>query len=436
MTLQRPVTIAHERRRKDLHERRISNLLQQVPCHSEKCSGSGLIARWLAAGLALVVCGWVLPVRAQDAESPSTASPSAPKPAADERELPEERRKKKEKDGDAGARSDDDDAPPSVPMTVGARLMAGVESESERPAGGQTDPAQKEYGFTVRQIRLRVKGDLAELFRVNVSFDLGDALDESPSADQPLYVRTATIQYRPSRELRVQVGRFKRPFSHLELESASDLPILRRGLFNGLAIEDNQWGDRAIGVMASGRFKAPKLRWYLSLTNPDWSTSLPTEGIDVMGRVEWAIVKGLVLGANGGYKHVTIGDDELDDLAYGGDVSLKLGDARFLLESNDAALPFETARPRGRGVLFLFDYELELNPSLALSPTFFAEYADADTRVSQNESLRLVFGLNLLALSGFRIMPQVDIVRSIGDTSAANPWLESETLSLIFSLVL
>jgi hypothetical protein len=437
MTLQRLVTIAHERRRKDLHERRISNLLQQVPCHSDKCSESGLLTRWRATSLALAVCAWVLPVHAQDAERPSTARPSTPKPADEDRELPDERQKDKEKDGNAGARSDDDfDARSSEPMAVGARLMAGFERQSERPAGGQTDPAQKEYGFTARQIRLRVKGDLADLFRVNVSFDLADALDETPSTDRPLYVRTATLEYRPSRELRVQVGRFKRPFSHLELESASDLPILRRGLFNGLAIEDNEWGDRAIGVMASGRLKAPKLRWYLSLTNPDWSTSLPTEGVDVMGRAEWTIVKGLVLGANAGYKHITIGDDELDDVAYGGDVSLKLGDAHFLLESNDAALPFETGRPRGRGVLFLFDYQLELSSSLALQPTLFAEYADANTDVSQNESLRLVFALNLLAFSGFRIMPQADIVRSIGDTSAANPWLESETLSLIFSLVL
>lgn len=435
MTLQRPVTISHERLRKDLHDRRISNLVQQVPCHSEKCPGTGLLTRRLSASLALAVCAWVLPVRAQNAEQPSTASQSAPEAAAEGRELPA--KKQKEKQGDPGSRSDDDfDARSSSPMTVGARLMAGVEHQSERPAGGQTDPAQKEYGFTVRQVRLRIKGDLAELFRVNVSFDLADALDEEPNPDRPLYVRTATLEYRPSREFRLQVGRFKRPFSHLELESASDLPILRRGLFNDLAIEDNEWGDRAIGVMASGRLKAPKLRWYLSLTNPHWSTSLPTEGTDVMGRVEWTIVKGFVLGANAGYKHITIGDDELDDFAYGGDVSLKLGDAHFVLESNDAALPFETGRPRGRGVLFLFDYELELNPSLALQPAFFAEYADADTEVSQNESLRLVFGVNLLAFSGFRIMPQVDIVRSIGDTSAANPWLESETLSLIFSLVL
>jgi len=399
-----------------------------------------------------MLCAWVAPSRAQEGIEPAAPSgtpPAAvapalsePPPSADAAKASQEpsKGKQKQKKGDVGgARSDDDfDATMAAPMTVGARLIAGFEHESERSAGGQTDPAQKEYGFSVRQIRLRVKGELAELFRVNVSFDLSDALEPETGAsyDQPPYLRTATLEYRPSRELRLQVGRFKRPFSHLELESASDLPILRRGLFNGLALEDNQWGDRAIGVMASGRLKEPKLRWYLSLTNPSWSPTLPTEGVDVMGRVEWTLVKGFVLGANVAYKHVTIGNEELDDVGYGGDVTLKLGDAHLLLESNDVALPFETGRPRGRGVLFMFDYELGLGSSVALQPVFFAEYADANTEVSQNESMRLVLGVNLLANSGFRVMPQFEIVRSIGDTSAANPWLESETLSLMFSLVL
>lgn len=377
-----------------------------MPCHGEKRSRWGLLLnRWRARWLAPALCVYALPAAAQDAPAPS---------------------------------DDGSDSNPSTPLTVGARLMAGFEHESERPAGAQMDPAQKEYGFTVRQIRLRVKGDLAALFRVNVSFDLSDALEPEQGAgyDQPPYLRTATLEYRPSRELRLEVGRFKRPFSHLELESASDLPILRRGLFNSRAIEDNQWGDRAVGVMASGRLKAPKLRWYLSLTNPAWSPTLPTEGVDVMGRVEWTIVKGFVLGANAGYKHITIGEQDVDDVGYGGDVALRLGDSRFLLEANEVALAFETARPRGRGVLFMFHHELELQPTLALEPTFFVEYADANTEVSQNESLRLVFALNLLAYSGFRVMPQAEIVRSIGDTSAQNPWLESETLSLIFSLVL
>jgi len=352
----------------------------------------------------------------------------------------------KDKDKDTGKgrgkgkgkdeRGDDDDGPGR--LSVGARLMMGFEYERERPAGGQTDPADSEYGFEIRQIRLRAEGELADLFRVNVSFDLADALDPEVGASyqSPPYLRTATIEYRPSREFRLRVGRFKRPFSHLELESASDLPILRRGLFNGLALEDNQWGDRAIGVMASGRLKAPKLRWNLSFTNPAWSSTIDTQGMDVTARVEWTVIKGLVLGANAAYKNLELGDDTLNDFAYGGDVALALGNAHFLLEANDAALPFETGRPRGLGALFMFDYDLPLDATWALQPVFFAEYADANTDVLQNESLRLVFGANLLGYSGFRVMPQVELVRSIGDTSADNPWLESETLSLIFSLVL
>jgi hypothetical protein len=405
--------------------------------------GSTLCARSLPGALSLL-CALSRPAHAQDARAPLPESNvllvpdvAAPPPAALEPSAAPTPTKKKK--GDTGARSDDDfDSTSAIPMAVGARLMMGFEHASDRPAGGQTDPAEKDYGFTIRQIRLRVKGELAERFRANVSFDLSDALEPEAGAayDQPPYLRTATLEYRHSRELRLQVGRFKRPLSHLELESASDLPILRRGLFNGLALEDNQWGDRAIGVMASGRLKAPKLRWYVSLTNPDWSPTLPTDGVDVIGRVEWTLVKGLVLGANVGYKNVSIGNERLHDVAYGGDIALKLGDASFLLESNDAALPFEQGRPRGRGVLFMFDYELELAPDFRLQPVFFAEYADANTDVLENESLRLVFGLNALVYSGFRVMPQVDVVRSLGDTSAQNPWLESETLSLIFSLVL
>jgi hypothetical protein len=385
-----------------------------------------------------------VPVVAAPVAAPAAASPSSEPGVVEDAEVKGKDKGKGKGKGKGGGGGSDKEEPRSGDdegdggLSVGARLMMGFEYEREQPAGGQTDPGSSEYGFEIRQIRLSARGDLADVFRVNVSFELSDALDPEVGAGytSPPYLRTATIEYRPSREFRLRVGRFKRAFSHLELESASDLPILRRGLFNGLAIEDNQWGDRAIGVMASGRLKAPKLRWYLSLTNPAWASNLDTQGIDVTGRVEWTVIKGLVLGANAAYKNIELGDDTLNDFGYGGDVALALGDAHFLLEANDVALPFETGRPRGLGALFMFDYDLPLTATWALQPVFFAEYADANTDVLQNESLRLVLGVNLLGYSGFRVMPQVELVRSIGDTSAENPWLESERLSLIFSLVL
>ncbi len=348
--------------------------------------------------------------------------PAAPKKAA---ELP-------------GEIASDDDVDVDHELALRARLMAGFEYERERPVGDQMRLARKEYGFFVKQVRLGVKGDLGELFRFNTSFDLSDGLSpETGSAyTSPPYIRTATLEYRPSRAFRLQVGRFKRPFSQLELESASDLPILNRGLFNGLAIEDNQWGDRAIGMMASGRLKAPKLRWYLSLTNPSWSSTLASEGLDVLARVQLSIIKALTLGLNGGYKYIKLGNDGVHNSALGGDITLKLGGIRALIEMNFVDLPFEAARPRGLGALLLLDYLMPLNANWGLQPTAFFELADADANVSQSESIRLVLGLNVLAYEGFRIMPQVAVVRSVGDTSQLNPWLEAETYSLVFSLVL
>ena len=99
-------------------------------------------------------------------------------------------------------------------------------------------------------------------------------------------------------------------------------------------------------------------------------------------------------------------------------------------------LPFETGRPRGLGALLLLDYVIPLDANWGLQPTAFLELADSDANVSESESLRAVLGLNVLGYEGFRIMPQVALVRSVGDTSQFNPWLEAETYSLVFSLVL
>ena len=251
-------------------------------------------------------------------------------------------------------------------------------------------------------------------------------------------MRTATLEYRPLRALRLTVGRFKRPFSAIELESAIDLPVLDRGLWNELAVDNNQWGDRAVGMLASGRVAFHKLRWQLSVTNPSWSSALDTQGVDVLGRVRLSLVKGLSLGLNGGYKYLVFAgqSEATHNYGVGADLSLSIGQAHALLEASSVDLPFETDRPRGFGALLLLDYVLALSSDWALQPMLFAEIADANAKVSGSESVRLALGVNLLASAHFRLMPQLALVRSLGDPSQANPWLESETYSLIFSLAL
>lgn len=417
--------------RNDLHRAGISNFSEQVLCQSEvlKATSRAILPALLA------LCVWAPRVRAQPLPA-LEAAPAAELPAAPP---PKDVGKKEAASEPAEAGSDgDDDGGSGNALSLRARAMVGFEYERERPSGAQGGVPEKEYGFILKQVRIGVRGELSELFRINTSFELSDAVSPETGASytSPMYIRTATLDYRPSKSFRLKLGRFKRPFSRIELESAADLPILDRGLFNDLAIEDNQWGDRAVGAMASGRIKAPKLRWYLSLTNPAWRSNLPTEGLDVMGRVEWSVLDALTVGVNGGYKNILISDDRVHASAFGGDLDLELGNAGVVLELSSVDLPFRQGRPRGLAALLLFRYLLDVTPLWALQPTFFAEVADADAQFSQTESLRLVSGVNLIGHGDFRVMPQVSVVRSLGDTSAQNPWRESETYTLIFSLVL
>lgn len=411
--------------RNDLHWAGIWNFSEQVLCQGEifRVTSRAILPALLA------LCVWAPRVHAQPLPAPAAELP----PAAPLEGVG----KKKAASEDAGSGGDDEGGAGTA-LSLRARAMVGLEYERERPSGAQDGVPEKEYGFILKQIRIGVRGELSELFRINTSLELSDALSPETGASytSPMYIRTATLEYRPNKSFRLKLGRFKRPFSRIELESAADLPILDRGLFNDLAIEDNQWGDRAVGAMASGRLKAPKLRWYLSLTNPAWRSNLPTEGVDVMGRVEWSVLDALTVGVNGGYKNILISDDRVHASAFGGDLDLELGDAGVVLELSSVDLPFRQGRPRGLAALLLFRYLLDLTPLWALQPTFFAEVADADAQFSQTESLRLVFGVNLIGHGDFRVMPQVSAVRSLGDTSAQNPWRESETYTLIFSLVL
>lgn len=392
----------------------------------------------VALGVVWSLCAWVPPSSAQLPPRSDAIPPHRAAREGAEAESSGIRRAVNDSASERSAPGASEDATSAGEVTLRARVITGFEYERERPAGNQEGVPQSEYGFRVQQMRVGVRADLADLFRLRATFDVADALSPElgGSYSSPEYIRTASIEYRPSRAFRLEVGRFKRPFSRLELESTADLPILNRGLFNELGIEDNQWGDRAIGSMASGRIKDLKLRWYLSLMNPGWSSVTEPPGVDVIGRVELELLEPLTLAAGGGYKYVRIGNEAVHSWAVGADLVLDVSGFRLLLEALSADLPFAADGRRGFGIIALLDYRWELTANWALQPTFAAELADAHATLSQSESTRLVFGVNVLGYDGFRLMPQVALVRSIGDTSNLNPWRESETYSLVFSLVL
>ncbi|HEU4584025.1 MAG TPA: porin [Polyangiaceae bacterium] len=390
-------------------------------------SGSVLCSVWPARGFrcrfVALVLGWLAPGTSPASAAESAQAAPEPVPAA------------------PGA---SEDLEPDVPkrgapsFELDARVISGFEIQRERPSGAQTRPGENDFGFELRQARVQLKSEL-DRFRLELSLELSDALSSDISGyDSPPFLRDASLEYHYSRALRLQVGRYKRPLSRIELQSSAELPVIRRGLLNGLLVEDNQWGDRALGAMVSGRLELAKLRWYLSLSNPNWSTSLQSRGLDVIGRVQLSPAKGWTLGVDGGYKALRLGSEGqwTHNFAAGGDVAWKLGDAHVLVEGHFGDLPFETASPQGFGVLALIDYELGLSESWALQPVLFGELADADAELSQTESARLALGINLLERGGFRLLPQVALVRPLGRASQQNPWLASETYSLIFSLAL
>ena len=353
---------------------------------------------------------------------------------------------------EGGGRSSADGSAPLVPTLepeyrLRMRLMTGYEYGDERSVGASGARYSDDFGFFLRQARVDLRARLQKRLRLEVSVEFADAIDPGGTQpNDPPYLRDAALEVRILRGLRVLLGRFKRPFSSLELRGAGSLPIRGRGLLNGLVTEDNQWGDRATGMMLFGKFKSPKLRWALGVHNPDWSASLPARGVDVIGRVTVKLAPWLRAGLNGGHKYVELGNDKVHANAFGGDVRLQLGSFDVQLEATVADLPWDDHQ--GLGALSLVTYDVPLTSEWTLQPVGFIEYADADSEYDQNESMRLVGGVNLLGYGQqLRIMPQVQLTQPVGDAiefaqatdpraTGVNPWLEEKKVYLMVSLQL
>jgi hypothetical protein len=240
------------------------------------------------------------------------------------------------------------------------------------------------------------------------------------------------------------VGRFKRPFSYLQLQSTADLPVLDRGLLNSVLVEDSAWGDRGIGAIASGKIKAADLGWSLALTNPSPDT-LTTQGLDTIARISWSPVDVFTIGVNGGNKYLDFEEGRKHFQAIGGDFTLKVGGLEWQLEGAAAD------RPWGDSVAFgatsLLSYTHRLSKNWQLQPVVFAEYADANAEFGRNESLRFQGGINAIVREQLRIMPQYKLTTPLGEPllsapttapeyKAINPWPEGYEFSLLISLAL
>jgi hypothetical protein len=252
--------------------------------------------------------------------------------------------------------------------------------------------------------------------------------------NRPQYVRDAFLEARFSREFRLRAGHFKRPFSLLGNTSTSKLPIRGRGLLDGVLIEDGRWGDRALGAMAWGKLRHPKLTWHLAVMNPNWNPVAHQNGYDLLARLEFQATDWLELGANGGRKSVDLGTRDASGHAGGGDVRLQLGDFTAQLEASYGDLVFDPEKPAAFGGHLLMSMDFQMAPLAVFQPVVFVEYADAHSVYLESEAVRLVTGVNVIHHDVFRVMPQVAFSRPVDRASEFNPWVELYEYYLMLAL--
>lgn len=297
-----------------------------------------------------------------------------------------------------------------------ARLMSGFAVEREHPAGGQPARDETQPGFFLKQARVGVGADLSKRVSAAVSFDLDGAV-----------LRNAYLNLRLSKAVQLRSGNFKRPFTRLANRSVGAIPFRSRGRFDKLILEDQAWGDRALGAMVWGR-PVKALRYYAAVMSPA-AIGSHLEGANVIGRVELSPVKALSLGVAAAHKWTERFTDGPNLSMHGvaGDVKVEAGALYAAVEVNAAQNPnpppvaSSTAdrTPWAVGALGYATYDFKLGKKLTLGPVGVLEWMDTDTDYAHDERVRGVVGLVL----GYRdklvrVMPQVEINRPIGGASS------------------
>jgi hypothetical protein len=284
----------------------------------------------------------------------------------------------------ARAQADDpaEDPPEDTPaVRVGGRVMTGFDVERVHPDG--TQPAvddDTEPGFFLDQARLVVEGDIHEDVRAELSADL----------ESGVALRNAYVNWKAEREAQVRIGRFKRPLSRLANQSIGELPFRKRGLFDDLIMEDEQWGDRALGAMLHGK-PTKQLRYHFAVMNPAVMGS-GIEGVDVIARVEYAPIERLVFGLGGAHKWTERFKDgpNLSLNAASIDVALETSGFYAAVEGTVAQnanppLVAGSSSPRvalAMGVIAYAGYYATLADDVRLGPVAVFEWMDTDTTCS------------------------------------------------------
>lgn len=391
-----------------------------------------MLPQWVLCGLAFAVCAARAETTAAQTDVPAgSPDAQASREAADEQD---------DAAGPQNAEADSADEPEPVYPTFDpeGRLIGGVERSLEHPRAVQVGEHNRQPFFL-------------EQARIELDFEANKWLSGSFSAElsEDPVVRDAYVNARIKRWFQVQAGHFKRPMSRIELTGALRLPFRDRGIFNRALLNQAQWGKRALGLMLWGKVRKLDLEWSLAATNSGETIGKRRaeriRGADVLGRVEVEPVEWLAIAVNGGYKNTEpyLNGPNLSLLAAGGDVRIRAAGFRMVLDAIAAQNPRPPVPPdsRGRkpfalGLNGYATYDFDLGRRVVLQPVLAGEWVDTDLDLGEDETARGLGGLNVLLFDGaYRIMPQVEIVRPLGQVSARSQ-VKRETYYLMLSVEL
>lgn len=337
-----------------------------------------------------------------------------------------------------------------VKAKVEARVVAGARLVSEEPAVDSTGtpvglPVRK-GSLDLRQARVGVDVRYLDILQVRVSAELSDLLD-NPKPGKVLRNAWANIAIRPG--FQIKVGHFKRAFSRLEMRGFSSIPYVDRGLFNGFAIEDLGWGDRAVGMSVWGDIEPARpglhrFRWYLGASN-NVVAGAP-HGLDSHARVTYDPLAWLSLGINGAYKYV---QDGLADEAVcrstwkrdascrrnvfgaGGDLTFDVKDFYASVEANVVQdWSYADTSPWVLGALGYASYDIRVGPRTRLQPVLFGEYVDTNLSFAESEAVRAGATFNVLWTKHLRVIPQVEFIAPLAPVTAFNRFVPRQTYAL------
>ena len=276
-------------------------------------------------------------------------------------------------------------------------------------------PDQVPHEFSMRRASLRAEWRPLSWLEAEADFDI---------ANTPP-IKDAEVRVEIDRWLRLHAGQFKKPFSRLRLTGPGRLPLISRGHGNSLIAEDLAYGDRDLGIMASGRLAW--FRYAAGVFNGNGTAKEIDAGKDAAARIEIRPHRSIHLGASGSMKYRNPpGVTELpqkDVWAAGADARLRLGPARLVVEglwAQERTLSMQ----RDKFALIGFFY-LRLPP---LEPIMKVEHVDFDLHGSGVHSTAMLLGMNVHVHDTLRVMVQGEQVLATAES------LLAEERSVIFQL--